>query len=230
MPRFVTTAEHYISSPGILIPAGTEVGDGTSYPWFGPPSLQMEGVDDEGKRLVGEARENRINPITGLRIGPDNRFGSELAADDPGRGGAPQPGPANMLPANNPIYRTTEQPLQPIIPSPSEHVQPGPGGRPDPFKSPEDREADRDKAIDMAAVGGPGRNPGVPPGGLAGVDTRRILDQDRREQRITDGEPAPQPPHPSATPLPGQEGKAGPKVSGPAGGSPPPKPADDKKK
>jgi hypothetical protein len=214
MPKFTLTADHYDSSGGVLIPAGTVVGDGTPYPWPGAVSMQMDGADDEGRRLVEEHQSTRVNPITGLRVAPDrSRFGSELAADNPGAGGYPAPGPTAPT-VNNPVFRTRADALQPIIPAPSEHVQPGPGGRPDPMRSPEEREEARDAAIDSAAAGGPGRAAGVPAGGLGGADTRRLVPEQDRTQRVTDGEPPDtQVRHPAATPLPGQPGEGGPKAS-----------------
>jgi hypothetical protein len=213
MARYRLDSEHFISSPGILVPAGTIVGDGTPYPWTGPPSRGMTGEDDEGRRLVDEHLSATVNPVTGLRVAPDrSKSGAERAIDDPGPGGLPEPGPFPPT-TNNPVFRQPRETLQPIIPSPSEHVTPGPGGRPDPMRSPEEREADRDAAVDAAAAGGPGRPAGVPAGGLGGVDTRRVLPEQDRTQRVTDGQPAPQPAHPAATPLPGQPGVGGPKAS-----------------
>jgi len=71
MPRYRLTYEHHVVIDGIdfLLPADTEVGDGTEYPWHytdasgkrvdRPPSLQMVGVDPDGIAAV-EARLARL--------------------------------------------------------------------------------------------------------------------------------------------------------------------------
>lgn len=51
MAKYKLLAEH-VTSDGMVLPAGTEVGDGTPYPWPMDPSNQMEGVDDDGKARV----------------------------------------------------------------------------------------------------------------------------------------------------------------------------------
>jgi hypothetical protein len=51
-----------------------------------------------------------------------------------------------------PVYRQQTQPIQPVVPAPSEQVTPGPVGRPDPSRSPEEREATRDAHIEAHAM------------------------------------------------------------------------------
>lgn len=69
MARYRLTYDHHAVIDGIdyLLPAGTEVGDGTSYPWHytnakgelvdREPSMCMEGLDDEGKARVAKRLE-----------------------------------------------------------------------------------------------------------------------------------------------------------------------------
>jgi hypothetical protein len=68
-------------------------------------------------------------------------------------GGSPGQRPAlPASPSNPPVYRQNTQPIQPVVPAPSEQVQPGPVGRPDPSRSPEEREATRDAHIEAHAM------------------------------------------------------------------------------
>lgn len=55
MARYRLTGPHYLQDR--VLEAGAEVGDGTDFPFPGLPTLQMEGLDDEGKTLVNEAIE-----------------------------------------------------------------------------------------------------------------------------------------------------------------------------
>ncbi len=58
--KFITTASNYL--PGnMFVETGVEIGDGTNYPLPEDyvPSAAMEGLDEEGKKLVRQLRENR---------------------------------------------------------------------------------------------------------------------------------------------------------------------------
>ncbi len=53
MAKYRLLAEH-VAPDGQVLPAGTEVGDDTPYPWPMDPSNQMEGIDDDGKKRVDD--------------------------------------------------------------------------------------------------------------------------------------------------------------------------------
>jgi hypothetical protein len=75
---------------------------------------------------------------------------------NPGPGAPAAPtGTRPALPAARatpPVFRQQTQPIQPVVPAPSEQVAPGPVGRPDPSRSPEEREATRDAHIEAHAM------------------------------------------------------------------------------
>jgi hypothetical protein len=60
--KYRLLAEHVLAD-GQLLEEGTEVGDDTPYPWRSPrgeplpPSTQMEGLDDEGRKAVDELHQ-----------------------------------------------------------------------------------------------------------------------------------------------------------------------------
>lgn len=58
MAKYRLLVEHS-TSDGRVLPAGTEVGDGTPEPWPMEPSNQMEGLDDDGKKRVDEFWQSR---------------------------------------------------------------------------------------------------------------------------------------------------------------------------
>ena len=55
MARYRLRIDHVIEDR--IVPAGTEVGEGTDIPFDQAPSNQMEGVDDEGRRKVNELHQ-----------------------------------------------------------------------------------------------------------------------------------------------------------------------------
>lgn len=182
MPRYTLMAPHY--APGdVYLPAGAQVGDGTPFPWTGPPSMHMEGADDAGCDAIRKLK--RVDPITGMPIGKEDQRrearmqrAGDRSADDPGPGGDPNnPGPLPPV-QNNPIYPTYPNVTQPIIPAPSEHLHPSAVARPDSAKTPEERQRDHD-----AAVGAAAKSP-----------------QHVTQPKIADGKPgATQPDHPAAS-------------------------------
>lgn len=56
MARYRLRTEH-VTKDSVVLPAGTEVGDGTAYPWPDEPSIYMEGLDAEGKKRVNELHQ-----------------------------------------------------------------------------------------------------------------------------------------------------------------------------
>lgn len=64
--RFHLRTPHYDGF--VLIPAETEVGDGTAFPWkteggdYRPLSMNMEGADDEGRDAVAAYRSAKGLP------------------------------------------------------------------------------------------------------------------------------------------------------------------------
>jgi hypothetical protein len=71
------------------------------------------------------------------------------ARTNPGPGANDRDRPA-LRPANTgnpPVAGTRNMPNQPVVPAPSENVFPGPVGRPDPSRTPEERQATADAAI-----------------------------------------------------------------------------------
>lgn len=71
MARFKLTAPHYID--GHSLPAGTEIGEGTDFPFSGRPSASMVGVDDEGKKAVEARLKTYIDPDRGLPTKMENK-------------------------------------------------------------------------------------------------------------------------------------------------------------
>jgi hypothetical protein len=53
---------------------------------------------------------------------------------------------------NPPVAGWRNAPNQPVVPAPSENVFPGPAGRPDPSRTPEERQATADAAIQAHAM------------------------------------------------------------------------------
>jgi len=58
--RYILHAQHVFAGDRLL-EVGTEVGDGTPYPWPGPPSPLMEGVDDAGRQAVEKLHNDLYN-------------------------------------------------------------------------------------------------------------------------------------------------------------------------
>lgn len=75
--KFKLTGRHYIDDR--LLEAGKEIGDGTDVPLPEDfvPSMQMEGVDEEGKRMVAE-RTGRPEPLSDIQVGPSPKAPSPL--------------------------------------------------------------------------------------------------------------------------------------------------------
>ena len=214
--KFRLTADHYTNTC-VLVPAGAEVGEGTAFPLtlFGEPSMNMEPLDDAAREAWKARHESSQRPIDSLNINSVSRKNDPTAAlhdrdrpPDPTDPNAPprQPGKPITQPvtqpamALNPILPTPGDPgsgRQPILPPPSEHVQPGPVGRPDPARSPEERQHDRDvmaetptnDAVHAVAATGPVEppSPGNPGEG------RKSEEDVRREKMAQEGtKPGPQ--------------------------------------
>lgn len=64
MPKFKLKSQHFIN--GVLLEAGTEIGEGTSVPFSGRPSAEMEGLDDAGKKAVAERLKTFMEPFSKL--------------------------------------------------------------------------------------------------------------------------------------------------------------------
>lgn len=74
MPKFKLTAPHYLydsSGNAVFVEEGTVVGDGCAIPFKGRPSLNMEGVDDAGKKAVEERMKNVLLPVDSLPVKMD---------------------------------------------------------------------------------------------------------------------------------------------------------------
>jgi hypothetical protein len=54
MPKYLLKAKHILNMGGqsVEVAAGTEIGDGTPYPFDDEPTPDMEGLDAEGKQRV----------------------------------------------------------------------------------------------------------------------------------------------------------------------------------
>jgi len=59
MPRYRLLSEHYINDT--LLEAGVEIGDGTMFPFSGPPSHEMEGCDPESEKLALAKRTSYVD-------------------------------------------------------------------------------------------------------------------------------------------------------------------------
>jgi len=69
MPKFKLTSPHYLRDGAgnfVYLEEGTIVGDGETIPYEGTPSLNMDGVDEAGKKAVA-ARQGR-DPIDSIPI------------------------------------------------------------------------------------------------------------------------------------------------------------------
>lgn len=76
MAQYRLLAEH-VTPEGVVLEAGTVVGDDTSYPWRYahnnepmPPSNQMEGVDDEGREKIKELNRKLYGEDAPHTVGP----------------------------------------------------------------------------------------------------------------------------------------------------------------
>lgn len=70
-PRYRLKSQHYIN--GLLLEAGTEIGEGTEVPFTAPPSAEMEGVNDEGKKLVAARLKTFMIPVESIPIVEGNK-------------------------------------------------------------------------------------------------------------------------------------------------------------
>ena len=71
MAKYKLLAEH-VTSDGQVLPAGTEVGDGTPYSWPMEPSNQMEGLDEDGKAKVDAFWQSRYgHPYQAPDVNPN---------------------------------------------------------------------------------------------------------------------------------------------------------------
>jgi len=71
MPKFKLTAPHYLydqAGNAVWLDEGTVVGDGCAIPFKGRPSLNMEGVDDAGKKAIEDRLKNVVRPLDELTI------------------------------------------------------------------------------------------------------------------------------------------------------------------
>src|SRR6266550_6927931 len=70
MPKYRLLSQHYSEEDKLLEP-GTEVGTGTPHKWSGPPTVEMEGLDREAKRLIEVERKRageQIDPLVSLPL------------------------------------------------------------------------------------------------------------------------------------------------------------------
>jgi hypothetical protein len=68
MAKYKLLSQHYSEEDKLLEPE-TEVGDGTKHLWTRKPTVEMEGLDEEGRLLIDIERErtgNRIAPLDDL--------------------------------------------------------------------------------------------------------------------------------------------------------------------
>lgn len=112
---------------------------------------------DEKKPPQPVAPQNRPEPP--LKASSPFPADPAAAVSDPANPARTNPGPgANPADRDRPAFRpantgnppvggTRNAPNQPVVPAPSENVFPGPVGRPDPSRTPEERQAVADAAI-----------------------------------------------------------------------------------
>jgi hypothetical protein len=73
-PRYRLLGDHYIND--MLLLGGTEVGDGTPYPFTDPdgrpvpPSQQMQPLNAAAEEEFGKVRNRVLNPVDSIPIGP----------------------------------------------------------------------------------------------------------------------------------------------------------------
>src|SRR6266550_3885261 len=70
MPKYRLLSQHYSEEDKLLEP-GTEVGTGTPHKWSGPPTVEMEGLDREARRLIEAERKRageQIDPLVSLPL------------------------------------------------------------------------------------------------------------------------------------------------------------------
>ena len=67
--KYVLETDHFDSTAGVLIPKGTEVGEGTDFPWPHPPSHRMSAGNKAGE---GELRDlaHKQDPGAGESMDP----------------------------------------------------------------------------------------------------------------------------------------------------------------
>jgi hypothetical protein len=71
MPKFKLTAPHYLNNDQgqtVYLEEGTVVGDGTAIPFTGRPSMNMEGVDEAGKKAVEARMKGQVMPLEELPV------------------------------------------------------------------------------------------------------------------------------------------------------------------
>jgi hypothetical protein len=73
-PRYRLTGDHFIND--MLLPAGTEVGDGTPFSFVDPdgrpipPSQQMQPLNEAAEAEAKKVADRVGNPVDSLRITP----------------------------------------------------------------------------------------------------------------------------------------------------------------
>jgi hypothetical protein len=118
------TPQHPAASPDA---AGSAVG---------APNRPVQPLKNTTEGRPSDAAANVADPAVDRRTNP----GPGANRDRPSLPGpAPQAGAGTIASRN--------MPNQPVIPAPSEHVFPGPVGRPDPSRTPEERQGTADHAI-----------------------------------------------------------------------------------
>ena len=68
MARYRLLSQHF-NEDDVLLEAGDEVGDGCEHRWTRPPTTEMIGLDEEGRRLIERERQRvgeRGNPVDAL--------------------------------------------------------------------------------------------------------------------------------------------------------------------
>ena len=73
-PRYRLLSDHYAGDQ--LLVSGSEVGDGTPWPWVDPegrpipPSQQMEPLNDAAKAELQKVKDRVANPVDSIPITP----------------------------------------------------------------------------------------------------------------------------------------------------------------
>lgn len=156
MARYKLLADHYMFDR--LLPAGTEIGDGTPWPFKGEPSMEMQGMDKASQDLINKRFAGLYSdPVQGLPLDDGQRMAPGPRLRQVGEA-APRP-----FGTTNPLVPSNDVGVMPVQPYAQEQVQPSAVARPDPSKSPEDRERDRDALAQQGLSAGAYAHPAPDP-------------------------------------------------------------------
>ena len=92
-PQFRLEVPHYLDVGGAqqYLGAGTIIGDGTEYPYDGPISMGMTGVNEAGEAEVEKARKERFDPVDRLptKVTVPQRAGQLATPEEPSKNESP---------------------------------------------------------------------------------------------------------------------------------------------